>query len=83
MAASNEQQRAIRLDQVSKSYPGRMALYATSFEINVGEAVAIVGPSGSGKTTLLHLMGGVIQPDSGDIFLNDHRLSEMNQGREL
>ena len=83
MAASNEQQRAIRLDQVSKSYPGRMALYATSFEINVGEAVAIVGPSGSGKTTLLHLMGGVIQPDSGDIFLNDHRLSEMKPGREL
>ena len=60
-----------------------MALYATSFEINVGEAVAIVGPSGSGKTTLLHLMGGVIQPDSGDIFLNDHRLSEMKPGREL
>ena len=66
-----------------KSYPGRMAHHATSFEISAGEAVAIVGPSGSGKTTLLHLMGGVIQPDSGDISFNGHRLSEMKPGREL
>ena len=66
-----------------KSYPGRMAHHATSFEISAGEAVAIVGPSGSGKTTLLHLMGGVIRPDSGDISLNGHRLSEMKPSREL
>ena len=83
MAAYNEQQPAIRLDQVPKSYPGGMAHHATSFEISAGEAVAIVGPSGSGKTTLLHLMGGVIQPDSGDISLNGHRLSEMKPSREL
>ncbi|HIA15454.1 MAG TPA: ATP-binding cassette domain-containing protein [Dehalococcoidia bacterium] len=51
--------------------------------MNAGEAVAIAGRSGSGKTTLLHLMGGVIQPDSGDISFNGHRLSEMKPGREL
>ena len=83
MAAVNGHQRIFLLDQVTKSYPGRLALAAISLEVSVGESVAVVGPSGSGKTTLLHLLAGVIQPDSGDIALNGHKLSEMKPGREL
>ena len=83
MAAANGHQRIFRLDRVTKSYPGRQALSPTSLEISVGESVAVVGPSGSGKTTLLHLLAGVIRPDSGDIALNGHKLSEMKPGREL
>ncbi|MCH7801307.1 MAG: ATP-binding cassette domain-containing protein, partial [Chloroflexi bacterium] len=83
MAAVNGHQRIFLLDQVTKSYPGRLALAAISLEVGVGESVAVVGPSGSGKTTLLHLLAGVIQPDSGDIALNGHKLSEMKPGREL
>jgi phosphonate transport system ATP-binding protein len=80
---NNGHQRIFRLDQVTKAYTGRLALSATSLNILVGERVAVVGPSGSGKTTLLHLLAGVIQPDSGAIELNGHKLAEMKPGREL
>ncbi|MDP6511817.1 MAG: ATP-binding cassette domain-containing protein [SAR202 cluster bacterium] len=83
MVSVNSHRQAFRLDRVAKSYPGRLALNAISLEIGVGESIAVVGPSGSGKTTLLHLLAGVIQPDSGDIALNGHSLSEINPGREL
>ena len=72
-----------RLHEVVKSYRGRTAIAPLSISIDEGEAVGVLGPSGSGKTTFLHLLGGVIQPDSGTIALNGHRLAELTPGREL
>src|SRR5687768_12266913 len=43
--------------------------------IERGEFVAITGPSGSGKSTLMHLLGGLDQPDSGDVVLEGRSLS--------
>ncbi len=71
------------LRRVTKRYPQGVALAPLSVEIRAGERVAIAGPSGSGKTTLLHLMGGVIQPDAGDIIINGRSLASLSSGREL
>lgn len=49
-----------------------------NLEIETGEMVAIVGPSGSGKTTLLNLIGNVMPPDSGEIYINGEMTSNMN-----
>ena len=58
------------------------ALDEVSVQIERGEFTAIIGPSGSGKTTLLHLIGGLDNPTSGEVFLSETNIAEMS-GTEL
>ena len=44
-----------------------------------GEFVAITGPSGSGKSTLLQALGGILQPESGQVWLEGRRLDAMGE----
>jgi len=48
----------------------------TSFTINKGELVALVAPSGAGKTTLLMMIGCVLEPTSGEIWLGEEKVYE-------
>jgi len=84
-SSTNDQRIApiVILNQVSKSYPGNVALAPLSLEVEEGERIAVLGPSGSGKTTLLHLIGSVIQPDHGSIVLDGRELATMRPGGEL
>jgi osmoprotectant transport system ATP-binding protein len=56
-----------RLDAVSKSYGGVIALDRVSLEIASGRTTALIGPSGCGKSTLLRLLLGLVAPDSGTV----------------
>ncbi|HEY6564021.1 MAG TPA: ABC transporter ATP-binding protein [Pirellulaceae bacterium] len=64
-----------RLQNVVKVYRKRhdeiTAFRAEDLRIQKGEYVAIVGPSGSGKTTLLSILGGMLAPDQGQVWLDD------------
>lgn len=68
----------IRLENVVRTYVRHgqtvTALQCEHLQIKAGEYVAIVGPSGSGKTTLLSLLGGMLSPTSGQIFLDNWSL---------
>ncbi|MHA2397710.1 MAG: ATP-binding cassette domain-containing protein, partial [Promethearchaeota archaeon] len=50
-----------------------------SLQVEEGEFIAIKGPSGAGKTTLLNLLGGLDTPNSGIIYNQGVRISDMDQ----
>lgn len=54
------------------------ALDHVSITVKQGEFTAITGPSGSGKTTLLQLIGGLDEPDSGDVLLSGANIAQMS-----
>jgi ABC-type sugar transport system ATPase subunit len=60
----------LRLEGITKVFPGVKALDSVSFDIRRGEIHALVGENGAGKSTLMHIIGGVYSPTSGRIILN-------------
>ena len=60
----------IRLEDVSKSYNGKVALDRTTLEVPAERRLALIGPSGCGKSTLLRLVVGLIPPDTGQVTLD-------------
>lgn len=71
----------IRLENVSKHYSRRgetvTALKNADMTISNGQYVAIVGPSGSGKTTMLSLLGGMLSPTIGKIWLAETSIYDL------
>jgi putative ABC transport system ATP-binding protein len=70
------------LQNVTKTYTRRgrtvTAFEAASLEIATGDYVAVVGPSGSGKTTLLSMLGGMLSPNTGRVWLDDVSLYDLS-----
>ncbi|MFJ2716725.1 ABC transporter ATP-binding protein [Streptomyces sp. NPDC087437] len=73
----------VRVEDVHKSYgQGAAAVHAlrgVSFEVPRGELVALKGRSGSGKTTLLNIVGGLDEPDRGQVHVEGRELSELGE----
>jgi ribose transport system ATP-binding protein len=60
----------LSLRGIGKRFPGVVALDNVSLEIGRGEVVALCGENGAGKSTLMKIVGGVYQPDSGEIVVD-------------
>jgi osmoprotectant transport system ATP-binding protein len=77
--------KGIRLIDVGKTYPGGgndgsdfVAVGSLSLDIPSGELVALVGPSGCGKSTTLRMINRLIEPTSGQIFLGDEDVTQVD-----
>ncbi len=60
----------LRLNSITKSYPGVVALSNFFLEVRAGEVIGLVGENGAGKSTLMKILGGVTVPDSGSIEID-------------
>jgi len=58
----------LKIENISKSFPGVKALDRVSFDVLEGEVHAIVGENGAGKSTLMNILSGVYTPDSGKLY---------------
>src|SRR5712671_5386878 len=67
----------VRLERLSKEYNRAIAVDNVSLTIEPGSMIALLGPSGCGKTTCLRMIAGLIRPTSGDVFVNNARMTDV------
>ena len=64
----------LKMEGISKHFPGVKALDNVNFQVRRGEVHALVGENGAGKTTLMKVLNGVYQADSGSIYIGDKKV---------
>ena len=75
----------LRLDHISKAFPGVQALQDVQFTVQAGEVHALLGENGAGKSTLIKIISGVHSPDTGTIEFNGNpvRLTSPQQAQQF
>ena len=68
----------INISNISKSFDDRVILKDISFSIKNGDKIAIIGQSGIGKSVLLKSIIGLLNPDEGEIFINEQNINKIS-----
>jgi len=66
----------IEIKNVTKKYGNFTAVDNVSFNVKKGEVFAFLGPNGAGKTTTIKMLTTLLNPTSGEIFMNGHNVTE-------
>ncbi|MDH5624401.1 MAG: ATP-binding cassette domain-containing protein, partial [Candidatus Bathyarchaeota archaeon] len=67
----------VRMVNVTKKYGKIVAVDNVSLQIKDREYFSLIGPSGCGKTTLLRMVSGLVQPDEGEIYIDDRLVTSV------
>lgn len=67
----------LKANNLRKSYNKKVVIRDVSLEVEQGEVVGLLGPNGAGKTTSFYMIVGLIQNDSGNIFIDKINISNM------
>ncbi len=67
----------LRTEGLKKKYGKRTVVRGVSIEVKKGEIVGLLGPNGAGKTTTFYMMTGMIRPTSGDVYLDDEKITSL------
>lgn len=67
----------LRGDNLVKIYKGRRVVNDISVEVEQGEIVGLLGPNGAGKTTSFYMIVGLVQPNRGQIFLENQNITSL------
>ncbi len=68
----------LEVKNVTKTYPGVVALDHVSFDVEEGEILALIGENGAGKSTVIKTISGAIEPDSGEIIIDGKSFTRLN-----
>ncbi|MDR1138139.1 MAG: sugar ABC transporter ATP-binding protein [Synergistaceae bacterium] len=68
----------LKAENITKKFPGTLALDRVSFEVKQGEVHAVVGENGAGKSTLMNVISGLMEPDGGEIIFMGKRVRFLN-----
>ena len=69
--------RTLRTEGLSKSYRGRRVVDDFTLAIERGEIIGLLGPNGAGKTTSFNMIVGLVNPDSGRVFIDELDITDM------
>ncbi len=69
----------IRFDKVCKAFGDREVLKGITFEVPEGQILFILGTSGTGKSVLLKNIVGLLKPTSGEIWIDDQEISQLEE----
>ncbi len=75
-AAKPEEKAVLRTDNLVKIYGKRTVVNHVSIDVTQGEIVGLLGPNGAGKTTTFYMTVGLIEPNEGNIYLNDLNITK-------
>ena len=68
----------LEVKNVTKTYPGVVALDHVSFDVEEGEILALIGENGAGKSTVIKTISGAIEADSGEIIIDGKSFTKLN-----
>jgi len=68
----------LRIETLSKRFPGVQALDSVCLQVRKGEVHAVVGENGAGKSTLMKILAGAETPDQGNIYVNGHEINNFD-----
>lgn len=69
---------AIEVKEISKSFPGVVALNRVSLNVRRGEVHTLMGENGAGKSTLMKILAGIYTPDEGEIYIKGNKVTLSN-----
>ncbi|MEM2896850.1 MAG: ATP-binding cassette domain-containing protein, partial [Candidatus Bathyarchaeia archaeon] len=64
----------VEMKNITKSFPGVLALDGVNLKIREGEIHALLGENGAGKTTLMNILYGLYKPDEGEILIKGEKV---------
>lgn len=72
---------AVEMRDIVKTFPGVRALDTVDFHLRPAEIRGLVGKNGAGKSTLMNVLGGIYQPDQGEIWVGSEQVEPMTTAR--
>lgn len=79
LKAAGETGTVLSLSQISKIYPGTVALHSVNLDVHRGEVHGIIGKNGAGKSTLVGIIAGMISPTEGEICIENKRYRSLTR----